>query len=276
MARLAALLALSWAPAAAACDCGWAGERGQNCGVDDHSYCWGECCRHHGGGSDSCSAGGWTVAYSPQRCRLDDGVRTISCDAKSAWNCGTRLASSGKVGKGTHTMRIKAAPGAGIASTFYLSNNGGLYDKTRTQPWVEFDFEIFGRTAGAESRIWTNMLTGIAVENWEWITVPFDVTANYHTYGFEITDTTLAFTVDGKTYRTEDISHLSDVTHAIQTSAFEQFASVWGRSSHDEPEGIPEFRAGLGLLDDNANQFPVYAGYVMPAERRLTGFLVLP
>ena len=81
--------------------------------------------------------------------------------------------------------------------------------RTKTHPWVELDFEIMGNMAGprteagresqkdvprweeqcpatgpgGQSRIWTNMFTGIAVEHNQWIIVPFDVTQDYHEYG---------------------------------------------------------------------------------------------
>lgn len=65
-------------------------------------------------------------------------LKTIACRAQAriqaAWpingcGLGTRLSSSNFVGRGYHSIRIKAASGPGVVSTFYLSNNGGLYDK---------------------------------------------------------------------------------------------------------------------------------------------------
>jgi len=158
-------------------------------------------------------------------------------------------------------MEIKAAPGAGVATTFYLSNNGGLYDKTKTHPWVELDFEIMGHMAGPQSNISTNMFTGIAVEHNQWITVPFDVTAGYHTFAFEITDTNVSWIVDGKTYRTEDITGFPDVQQSAMTSAFQEFASVWGKSSSEPFKSTPAFQEAVGLLDTNSNSFPIQAGF---------------
>merc|ERR1712232_331856 len=132
-------------------------------------------------------------------------------------------------GRGSHAMGVKAAPGAGVATTYYLSNNGGLYDKTKTHPWVELDFEIMGHMAGPTSKIWTNMFTGVAVEHNQWITVPFDVTVGYHTYSFAITDKSIAWLVDGISYRTVDIAAFPDVGHAVASSAFQEFISVWGK-----------------------------------------------
>lgn len=47
----------------------------------------------------------------------------------------------------------------------------------------------------------------------------------------------------------------------MRTSAFQEFASVWGKSSSEPGEGIPAFREALGLLDTNSNSFPIYAGF---------------
>lgn len=222
-------------------------------------------------GQADCSDAGWALAYSTEHCHFEGNAAVVSCNAPSGDQCGTRMSSNFHVGQGSHAMGVKAAPGPGIATTYYLSNNGGLYDKTKTHPWVELDFEIMGHMAGTSSKIWTNMFTDTAVEHNQWITVPFDVTAGYHVYSFHITDSSISWNVDGVTYRKEDISKHPDVQQAVRTSSFQEFASVWGKSSSEPGEGIPEFRAGLGLLDQNSNSFPIYAGYKRIPSRRLRG-----
>merc|ERR1712110_582718 len=172
--------------------------------------------------SASCDNGVWTVAYSPEHCHMEGNAAVVTCAGQTGDQCGTRMSSSFHVGTGIHSMGIKAAPGAGVATTYYLSNNGGLYDKTKTHPWVELDFEIMGHMAGPESKIWTNMFTGVAVEHNQWITVPFDVSKGYHTYAFDISETSIAWVVDGVTYRTVDISDLPDVKQAVSSSAFQE------------------------------------------------------
>eukprot|EP00440_Ansanella_granifera_P073224 gb/GFBE01079458.1/.p1 GENE.gb/GFBE01079458.1/~~gb/GFBE01079458.1/.p1 ORF type:complete len:307 (+),score=54.45 gb/GFBE01079458.1/:1-921(+) len=263
-----ALNALQLQASKSGCDCSWT-NGGANCGANDGSGCWQACCGHGEGGAAlshaSCSRGAWTIAYSPDHCHRQGDALIVSCNDKVGSQCGTRLSSSAFVGAGTHSVGIKAAPGAGVATTFYLSNNGGLYDKTRTHPWVELDFEIMGNMAGpSSSKIWTNMFTGIAVEHNQWITVPFDVTADYHTFAFVLDETSVSWTVDGVTYRKEDITMLGDVASSIRSSKLQEFVSVWGKSSSDPGEGIPEFQAGLGKLDHNPNHFPIYAGFKIP------------
>mmetsp|Transcript_94287 Transcript_94287/g.224509 ORF Transcript_94287/g.224509 Transcript_94287/m.224509 type:complete len:254 (-) Transcript_94287:173-934(-) len=237
-----------------ACDCTWT-NNGEYCGGSDGTYCWRVCC------PNTCDGSGWTVAYSANHCRKSGSVREISCAGPSAQQCGTRLSSSHFVGRGYHGIRIKAANGPGIVSTFYLSNNGGLYDKTKTHPWVELDFEIMGNMAGGHSRIWTNMFTDIAVEHNQWITVPFDVAGDFHEYGFELSENSVAFKVDGVAYRTADITNHPDVRAAIWSSSLQEFVSVWGKSSRDPGEGIKEFQDAMGVLD--GNRFPAVAGYIL-------------
>lgn len=216
-----------------------------------------------------CSSGVWADDYSPERCRIADGAAVVSCNGKRGPLCGMRMSSHKKVGFGVHSMTIKAAPGAGVATTFYLSTNGGLYDKMKRNPWVELDWEILGLQAGPRTRIWTNLFTGIAQEHNQMITVPFDVSAAYHTYTFRISESSIVWEVDGAAYRSIDIRPYPDVVGAARDNRFQLFASVWGRSSHEPGEGIPAFRNALGLLDYNRNPFPLYAGIRRPDGRRL-------
>mmetsp|Transcript_103900 Transcript_103900/g.334849 ORF Transcript_103900/g.334849 Transcript_103900/m.334849 type:complete len:321 (-) Transcript_103900:460-1422(-) len=212
-----------------------------------------------------CSNAQWTQAYSPDACHMEGPTAVVKCLGKSGSQCGTRMESGSNVGIGLHTMTIKAAPGPGVVSTFYMSTNGGLYDKSCTQPWVELDFEIMGNQAGSESKIWTNMLQGTCQEHWAWITVPFDVSADYHTYAFDITTDSISWLVDGVAYRTVATDGFPDAHAAAQSSSFKEFISVWGKSSAEAGEGIPEFRNALGVLDSNTNAFPLIVDYQRPS-----------
>jgi len=196
---------------------------------------------------------------------MEGATAVVKCLGKSGSKCGTRMESSSYVGIGLHTMTIKAAPGPGVVSTFYMSTNGGVYEKSCTQPWVELDFEIMGNQVGAETKIWTNMLQGTCQENWAWITVPFDVSADYHTYAFIITAGSISWMVDGVAYRTVATDSFPDVRTAAQSGLFREFISVWGKSSAEAGEGIPEFRNALGVLDSNTNVFPLIAYFQGPS-----------
>jgi len=208
-----------------------------------------------------CANSRWTDAYSEERCHVNGNAAEVQCLGRSGAQCGMRMESSFSSGMGSHSMGIKAAPGPGVVTTFYLSNNGGLYDKSCTSPWVELDYEIMGNQVGPQSKIWTNMFTGTCQEHWQWITVPFDVSAGYHTYAFDITDDTVSWVVDGVAYRTESIAHHSDVRGSAHSNSFREFVSVWGKSSSEPGEGIPEFQDALGKLDYNTHTFPLLAGF---------------
>lgn len=176
-----------------------------------------------------CSNSRWRDAYSQEMCREEGDAAIVQCLAKSGGQCGMRMESNFKVGMGRHDMGVKAAPGAGVATTYYLSNNGGMYDKSCTHAWVELDFEIMGNQVGPQSKIWTNMFTGTCQEHWKFITVPFDVSADYHTYSFDITDDSVSWLVDGIAYRTEAIAHHKDVQASAQSSAFGEFCLCVGQ-----------------------------------------------
>eukprot|EP00931_Biecheleriopsis_adriatica_P076185 TRINITY_DN4991_c0_g1_i4.p1 TRINITY_DN4991_c0_g1~~TRINITY_DN4991_c0_g1_i4.p1 ORF type:complete len:270 (-),score=26.67 TRINITY_DN4991_c0_g1_i4:84-821(-) len=162
-------------------------------------------------------------------------------------------------------MDIKVAPGAGVVTNFYMSTNNGLYDKSCTHPWVELDFEIMGNQAGPESRIWTNLLRGTCEENNQWITVPFDVSKDYHTYAFDITENSISWLVDGVVYRKVFTRDFHDALTASRASAFRQFISVWGQSASDgHPEGVPAYVAAKGVLNENSNTFPLTSSFRLP------------
>eukprot|EP00931_Biecheleriopsis_adriatica_P123501 TRINITY_DN9854_c0_g1_i1.p1 TRINITY_DN9854_c0_g1~~TRINITY_DN9854_c0_g1_i1.p1 ORF type:complete len:268 (-),score=53.67 TRINITY_DN9854_c0_g1_i1:83-817(-) len=217
--------------------------------------------------SANCSNGAWKDDYSGDRCYLSGPDAVVACNKKGS-DCGMRMSSKFRVGRGMHSMSIKAAPGPGVASTFYLSNNGGVLDEVN--PRVELEFAVMGKSAGAQSTdIWTDMWTGVAVEHSKWITVPFDATAGFHTYSFDISDTSVAWLVDGVTYRKEDLAAFPDVVTAAQSSSFQEFASVWGQDAEKVRGGkLHGFSAALGVLDANSNQFPVHASF--QRGRRLT------
>jgi len=181
--------------------------------------------------SASCSNGAWSVDYSPRRCHMVGDAAVVSCDARLGVECGMRMSSNFKVGLGIHSMTIKAAPGAGVATTFYLSTNGGLYDKMKRTPWVEIDWEILGLQAGPRTQIWTNLFTGVAQEHNQMITVPFDVSDDYHTYSFHISKSRVSWVVDGVTYRTVDIRSFPDVISHANRNRFQVFWTATGTHS---------------------------------------------
>lgn len=147
-----------------------------------------------------------------------------------------------------------------MASTYYLSTNGGLFDESKSEAWVELDFEVLGKyTKPNQSLIWTNFFWGVALEHGQLVAVPFDASASFHTYTFNITHSSIAWLVDNVTYRTEDISSFGDMLSGVRRDGLRKFVSLWGRSSRDSYG----YWDHLGVMDDNANNFPLHAKFVL-------------
>eukprot|EP00419_Tripos_fusus_P000410 CAMPEP_0172674124 /NCGR_PEP_ID=MMETSP1074-20121228/12567_1 /TAXON_ID=2916 /ORGANISM="Ceratium fusus, Strain PA161109" /LENGTH=778 /DNA_ID=CAMNT_0013491513 /DNA_START=162 /DNA_END=2498 /DNA_ORIENTATION=- len=176
-------------------------------------------------------------------------------------DCGMRIVAPSKaIGVGQMSMRLKAAPGPGVVTSFYLSNNGGMFSDSK--PWNEIDFEIFGKMASPNnSVIWTNLFTGLQVEHNQVIHVPFDVTADFHTYTFDLSPTAIKYMVDGVVYRILDISAWEDAKNSIQSSNLRSYISVWGKTVADPQVGCGPFVNLQGKLDDNKGPFPLYARF---------------
>ena len=109
-----------------------------------------------------CSQGNWKVDYSSDKCVYWTGSKTwrMKCPEKgNDGTCGMRLSQQEKVGKGTYSASIKAAPGAGMNTAYYLYSWGRFNDKSYA--WNEIDIEILGnQISGGKTKIWTNVWTG--------------------------------------------------------------------------------------------------------------------
>lgn len=212
--------------------------------------------------SANCASWPWHEAYSPDRCWLDGDTIFMRCAEKyNSANCGMRLEAGGNgLGAGTWSQTIQAAPGKGAVTSYYLSNNGGMY--SMTQGWNEIDFEIFGGTAkNGGSKIWTNLFTGLRQEHAQVITVPFNTMAGFHTYSFHVTPTTVQWLVDGIVYRTMDVTPFGDVKWTVNNHRFRPYLSLWGKTWSDPKVGVSRFRNLQGMLNDNKYPFPLFAKF---------------
>jgi len=73
-------------------------------------------------------------------------------------------------------------------TSFYLSNS---------QPLVKIGFDICGGAVKPDnSKIWISLSTGFHGEHAEVINVPFDASADFHTYTFDLTPTTIRYLID--------------------------------------------------------------------------------
>jgi hypothetical protein len=214
----------------------------------------------------ACSVGAWTDDFAPERCNLQDDAIVVSCSEKENSDaCGMRLSEQREpVGAGNFSMTLKAAPGKGVVTSFYLSNS---------QPLVKMGFDIFGGAVKpGNSQIWISLLTGLRGEHNQVINVPFDTTAEFHTYTLDLTPTTIRYLVDGVLYHTLDISAVGKAKSSIELKSLRRHISLWGKTVADrqvncEPfmedtqANCEQFVGMQGKLGDNVNQFPVHASF---------------
>jgi len=185
----------------------------------------------------------------------------MKCDQKfNSDLCGMRLEFSGNsFGKGLWSQVIQAAPGKGTVTTFYLSNNGGMF--SYTNPWNEIDFEIFGATASdGGSQVWTNIFTGFKDEHPQVITVPFN-TLGFHTYTIKVDRYIVQWIVDGRVYRTFNVAGHGDLQYTVDNYKFRPYLSLWGSTWADPKFEVSQFSNMQGKLNDNPNPFPVLAKF---------------
>ncbi len=124
---------------------------------------------------------------------------------------------------GRYEMRMRAAKGGGILSTFFTYKNGSEIDNTF---WEEIDIEIFGKDNATSWQ--SNIILGSSrpteqdeVEH----DMPFSLGDAYHTYVIEWTPDYVAWFVDGEEIRRlEGTSAVTSLTSA-QSLRFNLWAS---------------------------------------------------
>lgn len=165
-------------------------------------------------------------------------------------HCGARVSSNGGHGAGEYSATIRAAPGDGMATTFYLMSGDLGPDFARDVPWTEVDFEILTKqdSDGSSTRAWTNMFVGMGTNAPEWITLPFSASGGYHEYTIDIGCCTMALVVDGHAYRTEDISYFPDMRRELNESTMKTHLSLWGQNKSSGNWG------DMGYLEDNPHR----------------------
>jgi len=203
----------------------------------------------------ACSVGTWTDDFAPERCKLQDDAIVMSCiDRDNSGMCGMRLSEhSDTVGAGQFSMKLQAAPGKGTVTSFYLSNS---------QPLVKIGFDIFGGAVKpGNSQIWISLFTGLHGERNQVINVPFDTTADFHTYTLDLAPTTVRYVVDGVIYHTMDISEWGEAKSSIESSSLRRHISLSGKTVADTQVNCEQFVGMQGKLNDNVNLFPVHASF---------------
>lgn len=152
----------------------------------------------------------------------------LSMPAESKPYSGAEVYSQEAVTYGRFEMRIRAASGGGILSTFFLYKSGS---ETEGAFWEEIDIEIFGKE---DARLWqSNILLGRerpAVGDEEEHDAAVSLAEDYHEYVIEWTPEYVAWFLDGdEVRRITSPSTVSSLTSA-QTLRFNLWASesvVW-------------------------------------------------
>jgi len=106
-------------------------------------------------------------------------------DADKAYACGEYQTVADTYGYGTYSARLKAASGDGVVTGFFV------YSDT---PHDEIDFEILGKnTWQVQLNYFVNGVGG----HEETIDLGFDAAADYHTYTFRWSSSSIRWYVDG-------------------------------------------------------------------------------
>eukprot|EP00483_Globobulimina_turgida_P010907 UN10928 len=203
--------------------------------------------------AQSCSGNGWSVNYNGNECSLSGGEYTISCpDKNNLQSCGSRLDNSARIGAGHYTAQIRAAPGDGTDTDWYLFTYGQNNDKNK--PWNEIDIEILGNQInGGTTKLWTNVWSGQGTQHGEYVTLNFDASAAYHTYEIQVEPSpsaTIYWIIDGQVKRYFYYGGYSDIVSTVNNKNFQMELSLWGGDGS---------WSGMGALSGNTNKFPIHA-----------------
>jgi endo-1,3-1,4-beta-glycanase ExoK len=142
-----------------------------------------------------------------------DGVMTITLDAQTCPSgCSNKPYASGeyrsneKYGYGLYEARFKSAKASGAMSGSLFTYTG----PSDNQPWDEVDIEILGKDT---TKMQTNYYTNGKGGHETLISLGFDASEAFHTYGFESTAASIQWYVDGKLVHTETGSRGALPTH---------------------------------------------------------------
>lgn len=192
-------------------------------------------------------------------CTLEDGgVMSMACVSTDTHECGARLSSSHKLGRGTYSVTMKTAVGPGVLSAFYLTTIGEDHaHHDHDEHWNEIDFEVLGTGVHPQgSQIWTNFYTAPFRKNRDpqekehgaYIKVPFDLSNGFHTYTIDVTYTHIKWMIDSKVHRSVDISQYKDLISTISSDSFQAQLSVWGQNETSRTDWEQ-----VGFLENNKN-----------------------
>lgn len=142
---------------------------------------------------------------------------------------------------GRFEVRMKSVQVEGTLSTFFTYFDGLPGDDWSSSKWNEIDIEILGRynnsaqwntiTAGSSNHVRSELLD-------------FNPHTDFHVYGFEWTDSYVAWFVDGKEVYRQTGAHIQTITRAQKI-----MMNIW----------LPQYQDWVGTF--NPNSLPAFAYY---------------
>ena len=184
-----------------------------------------------------------TFADSLMTLRLDN----IPCSA----GCSGEPYASGEYrtietyGYGRYEVRMKAAKGSGLVSSFFTFN--GPSERPR-RPWDEIDVEILGKDT---TKLQTNYFASGVGGHETTIDLGFDASLDFHTYAFEWSSTRIEWYVDGVSRHIENGSRGS-----LPTTPGKVMMNLWTGEGVDAWMGAFHYGGPVFALYDSVRFTP--------------------
>ena len=144
--------------------------------------------------------------FASENITFADGVMTLHLTGKPTAErkySGAEYRTKESYLYGKFVVRMKAAPGSGVISSFFT-----FHDPPDDPTWNEIDIEFLGKdTSVIQFNPWWGWWPNCEPKIYD---LPFDAADDFHEYTFEWTPDRILWTVDGKVYHvvTENVANL--------------------------------------------------------------------
>lgn len=155
------------------------------------------------------NGGMFNCGWKPDHVTFNDGIMTLTLTDESSHG---RPYTSGefrtkkRYGHGTYEVRMKAAKGDGLVSSFFTYTGPSNGD-----PWDEIDFEVLGKDT---TKVQLNYFVNGQGNHEKLIDLGFDASEDFHVYAIKWTPGKIEWYVDGKLVHSVKGSGLT--THKMQ------------------------------------------------------------
>ena len=143
------------------------------------------------------NGGMFNCGWKPDHVTFKDGFMTLNLTKEESHGrpyTSGEFRSNKKLGYGTFEVRMKAAKGDGLVSSFFTYTGPSNGD-----PWDEIDFEILGKDT---TKVQLNYFTNGKGDHEKLIDLGFDASEDFHVYAFKWTKGKIEWYVDGKLVHT--------------------------------------------------------------------------